>query len=407
MAPKKTPTRSATQQASTSAKSKFVRVNTVNDNNESSGANEEVGESSTLGPSLPSSFISLMRGYGNSTHSIPTFSGGYDKFNSFINKLDNRLILSDLYKHLDTPNIPEQQNLALYLCISFCLEGEPFDLISNSAKYNGQLAYKLLKEKYLGNSYARKTKALTQLAQLEQGPNEDVNAFITRADVIISKLEQFKVFNDSSFYVIKVMQGLLPKFEAFKVCINSGEEIPDWNSFKLRLTSHDQLHKATSVPKVMNVAVNSVNNYVPTVQKNRKSNFKKYIKNPKCSMCFSTTHMANQCNSTKWCSFCNNASHDLSDCRNKNRNNFANSHRGRGSRGRGGRGNNNNGNRGRGNKSGQNRGRGQNPSRGNSNLTPAGGRGYTQPSAAGNFNNGYMNYQSNFIENIPNTSMFN
>ena len=338
--------------------------------------------------------LASLKGYGHNNRA-PMFSGVIDKFHSWLHKLDCHLLLNGLYDAAtDSEPVNKKLNVNLYLCIAMCLDNEPFDLISNSAHFDGRLAYRLLKEKYQGNKHARKAAALVELAQLSQGETESVHAYISRGDIIIYKLEQFKVFNDTSFYVIIHMQGLQPRFATFKATISTADEIPEWNTYKLKLSSHDQLQKVPAkASKVMTVGVN---NAAPKIQKPKQTNkFKKFVKKPKCTFCFSTDHTTQNCTSSKWCGFCGNASHYLRECR--NRNNPANSNqRGRGAQNSRGGNRNNNSNRGRGSNRGQSYGR---KPRGNFSQAPAVASNFMHSHInEDNFgNHNSENYQANYI----------
>ena len=191
--------------------------------------------------------------------------------------------------------------------------------------------------------HARKAKALTELATLQQKSNEALVAYISRADVLKETIAEFDVFNDTSYFVVQTLQGLLKQYEVFKTIIDSAETLPEWDQFKVRIQSHAQLHKPAENTSQIMLVTNPTT--LPVIQKKRKQNFKKFINKSKCTKCFSFKHATSQCDSTRWCNYCNNANHDTDFCRIKgnNSNRGGGGGAGRGnlhnySRGRGGRG---------------------------------------------------------------------
>ena len=98
-----------------------------------------------FGAPVPSHLLQSLIGNGQATTGAmkmnikhPIFSGQSDKFQNFRNKLDNWLLINGVYNILNELEPEAGSNLALYLFISVCLEGEPFQLVSGSAKGNGQ-----------------------------------------------------------------------------------------------------------------------------------------------------------------------------------------------------------------------------------------------------------------------------
>ena len=291
----------------------------------------------TSGPcKLPSHFAQLLRGNGpgNSGHR-PLFKGNHELYYLFSVKLMNWIMIHDLEDFLkDDSDIDPVKNLCLFVLIIGCLDGDPLTLVSATAKGDGKRAFELLDEKYLGNFNARKCKHLNEVISLAQQVNEGVPRYISRVDVMIQKGAQFAIFNDTSYYVIRTLQGLLPRYEMFKTTINSNLVLPDWDEFKVRIQNHDQLHSApkvtqnTSVMQVVASTSNQTDN-VPHITKKKKVNFKKFVNKsaPKCDHCYGSDHNSANCNSVKFCNNCNNGSHNTNNCK-----------RIRTQRGRGGRG---------------------------------------------------------------------
>ena len=70
--------------------------------------------------------------------------------------------------------------------------------------------------KYRGNSHARKSLALNELAHLHQFPNEHITTYISRVDVMKETISEFNVFNDDSYFVTQALKGLVKDYEVFK-----------------------------------------------------------------------------------------------------------------------------------------------------------------------------------------------
>ena len=296
-------------------------ISTNNDNNASTSQDPDPVPVIINPPRIPAHFASLLRGHGSVGNSgyRPLFKGNHEVYHLFSVKLNNWIMIHDLEDFLNDESDDDQiKNLCLFVLIIGCLDGDPLHLVSTTAKGDGKSAYKLLNEKYLGNFNARKCKHLNEVSSLQQFSNEGVPSYISRVDVMITKGKQFGVFNDTSYYVIRTLQGLLPKFEMFKTVINSNLEIPEWSDFKVRIQNHDQLHSAPKINQnasVMNIVAN--NDSVPQINKKRKVNFKKFINKSvsKCDNCYATDHTTGNCNSVMFCTNCNNASHYTQNCR--------------------------------------------------------------------------------------------
>ena len=247
-----------------------------------------------------------LRGSGPASSSLkgPMYIGNMEKFTMFKHKLDNYLMINGLYGTITDENCDPSKNLALYLYISSCLDGEPFNLISANAKHDGRKAYKILCEKYTGNIHARKQKAYTELATLKQNPNETISSYISRIDLIAEKISAFGLFNDTSYYVTCAMAGLLPKYEIFRAVIDSQEDYPDWDQFKVRIQNHAQLHHNNETTQIMTVTNQSS---TTITKKKQNNNYKKFLNNNGhseneiyCTYCDTKTHWSNVCRYKEW-----------------------------------------------------------------------------------------------------------
>ena len=275
---------------------------------------DNINQNTSLPGRLPAHFASLLKGTGTSTGLAhkPLFKGASDTFYLFQIKLRNWIMIHDLEDFLDDDDDDDSvKNLCLFVLIIGCLDGDPLHLVSTTAKGNGKLAYTILEQKYMGTYNARKSRSLNEVIRLKQLPNEDIPTYISRMDIMVQNLQQFSIFNDTSYYVMQTLQGLLPKYEMFKTCINSTKDLPTWSEFKIRIQNYDQLTTTPAITQntnatVMNVAAGTTP--VPQILKKRKVNFKKHLKK--------NTHMQNT--SIKHCTYCNKSNHYEYECFIKN-----------------------------------------------------------------------------------------
>ena len=266
---------------------------------------EPLNSSSHL--NIPVTHLQSLRGHGSQMSNLkgPMYTGNFDKFTSFRHKLDNFLLINGVFHVIDDVNCESSLNTALYLYISSCLDGEPFNHICANAKNDGRLAYQILVEKYTGNIHARKQKAYSELANLKQKEGETISAYISRIDMIIERISHFKLFNDTSYYVTCAMKGLLPKYDIFRAVINSHEDYPTWEQFKIRIQNHAQLHCQSENSQIM--AVTATNPSVQILKRKQNNNYKKFMnKNNQpdpdryCTYCDTKTHWSHECNHKSW-----------------------------------------------------------------------------------------------------------
>ena len=252
--------------------------------------------------------LGSLRGNGtaNSGSRIPTFNGKHpEKFTYFLHKLDHYLMINSLYSVIDDETYDKKYNLALYLHISSCLDGEAFQHVCANANKDGRLAYKLLCEKYHGNRTAQRSKAYLSLSTLKQKENENISSYITRCDTIIEVMKTFNCISDPYYYVQCALEGLLPKFGIFKSVIISHEDYPTWDQFKVRIQNFAQLNKVEEPTQIMTVSADTTK--MPIVKKKQNNNFKKFLKNKNqyepnmyCTYCDAYSHWSNDCKHKSW-----------------------------------------------------------------------------------------------------------
>ena len=166
---------------------------------------------------------------------------------------------------------------------------------------------------------------MTDLATIKQGENENLSSYITRAEDIITKLEEFKTIRNSSFYVIMVLTGIHDNFDTLRTIMNLNKT-PEWPDFKEQLESHAAManfNKGTE-NKILNVANNK---FTPIIHQNRNKQYQKFTNRTGCRRCLAKSHKTEECKSQSFCHSCGNASHNTIDCGFKQRqtsNNFWN-----------------------------------------------------------------------------------
>ena len=298
-------TRSSRKDKYTASTLEATTSSHAHDTNTNTNTNSNQGNQTNTNFHNPFSLFGGLSGNGASAFGLkgPEFRGNDGKFNIFKYKLDNWLMTNDLYKVIDDETCEPRLNLALYLHIANCLDGEPLNHICANAKQDGRKAYKILCEKYLGNIHARKQKIYTELATLKQKENESISTYISRIDMLIEQISVYKVFNDSTYFVTCAMTGLLPKYEIFKAVVNSSEDYPTWPQFKIRIQNHAQLNTPTDTSHILAVMANNPPVSIVKSKKNNNRKFKNnYHKtaNMYCTYCDTKTHFSSDCRHKDW-----------------------------------------------------------------------------------------------------------
>ena len=268
---------------------------------------------------IPEGIMRLLRGSGHSiTNRAPIFDDDSAKFNHWKNSFNHYLLVNDMHDHITKPNISDTENLALYVALANCLQKQALNLIQTEAFKDGQKAYKLLCQKYLGNADAREANAMFKLAVLTQGENEDISNFVSRVQYIKQDLEEFNTIKNSNYFVISALNGLHAKYNTLKTIINS-DKIPDWDSFKERLESHGAMINCGKKQSNQILNVTDQSNAPNIVHNRNKQNFRKFLpNNQRCTYCFGP-HLTHECFSNQYCNTCQNASHNTENCNYKGR----------------------------------------------------------------------------------------
>ena len=276
-----------------------------------------VRDSTAAAVSVDSNFQSLFRGNGPATKP-PFFDNNPHKFQNWLNQLHHYLLVLDVYGYLNKENITDQQNKDLYKAVASCLVDTSLNLVATQAFGDGLKAYKLICQKFLGNSDAREAATMIEITDVSQHDDETLSKYIDRFETLKNRLDEFGTIAKSQFYVVLCLRGLHTKFAIFKNILSTGKT-PEWDAFKEKIESHSGMMSLDNQKcnKILSVS----KTYTPNIVKRGGRNFKKFIdhNSRKCLNCFRTNHSTKNCNSMKFCNNCKNASHNTYECRLKHK----------------------------------------------------------------------------------------
>ena len=233
-------------------------------------------------PSCPTSSAYILR---------PKFSGKEWPvfeviFETHLRKLNLKHVLTDI-------NPDSELNTQVYDELILCLDHESIKAICHTAVNDGQAAWKILKEKYLGDKRQRKTNAINAIANIQIKPNESIEAAITEIEGHKKILDQHKLC-DESVLVGLFVKALPTGYNTFKV-ISSHGGYPPWNEFKTQLrnfVSNSFNNEPTNRSSVMSLNT-SQQPYIQKSRNRRKDYWKKKIKY--CDICDMTSHTKQEC----------------------------------------------------------------------------------------------------------------
>ena len=260
-----------------------------------------------------------------------------------------------LDKVLEEDNPCPIQNCQVYADIVDAVDDISLGLILNDAKNDGKKAYNILIDYYLGSHRARKNNTIKDLIRVSLKSNETIIQFTCRVDRMRDTLAQYNL-KDDDLIITCVLNGLPKRFDTFCTIINSVEDFPSWEIFKLKLHSFSdskafnesyspsiissvrdgsgnagmrhtgaipkhpppsQTARATEPVAAASAAPNEPSNKRsrPTIQKPKLPKYKKNGKGfKKCTKCLGRSHKTEDCKSNKYCNTCKNYSHDTDRC---------------------------------------------------------------------------------------------
>ena len=288
-----------------------------NSNVDPSGVQRIANATLPLGQSI---FQPRLSGYGHSTNiKPPMFDNDVYKYVFFKNKLNHYLLMLGIYSAISDTEISETADMDLYLAIANCLSDSTLDLVSTQAFGQGQKAYRLLNQKFLGNTDAREARTMIDITNILQLESENLNSYLDRFEVLKSRLDEFKTINKCSFFTILCIKGLHPKYATFKDIITTGKT-PTWELFKERVESHAAMMSISSdkTSKILHISSRDSPNKVGQTYNTQVTQF--------CKRCLGRNHVSDNCFSKKFCNKCKNASHNTYECSFINQNVDYNTH---------------------------------------------------------------------------------
>ena len=294
---------------------------------------------------------------GNDTHKSK-FPLWQERFKIFLSKKG----LGDI---LEQENLCATKNKLLYADIVDAVDDISLGLILNDdARNDGQRAYKILCNYYLGSQKSRKINTLKELISVTLLSNETIIQFTCRIDRMRDTLALYNV-KDDDIIITCVLRGLPRRFDTFCTIVNSVEDFPSWEIFKLRLHSFadskifsDRNNSGSNIIMSVRDGSHNVeaggqhtgaiskhgagqthrpapndpgnNHSRPTIHKPKLNKYKKEGKSlKKCTKCLGRSHKTEDCRSVKYCNTCKNRSHDSENCFKNKQSGYA----GRGPRG--------------------------------------------------------------------------
>ena len=127
------------------------------------------------------------------------------------------------------------------------------------------------------------------LATIQMQEDESITAYLMRMEMIIGHFRQYDLYNGSDHFVITAMTGLTTTYEIFTSILEGAPELSNWDDFKSRIQSFDQLGSITRNTNQQIMTVNSAK--LPNITKSKKMNHTKFTKRKtKFGQCYSPHH---------------------------------------------------------------------------------------------------------------------
>ena len=210
------------------------------------------------------------------------------------------------------------------------LDDKSLGLVMRDAEDNGRAALKLLREHYAGSSKPRIISMYTELTSLKKNPTDTVTDYIIKTEKIATALRQAgEVINDG-LLIAMVLKGLPEEFASFVVVTTQNEtQQTDFVEFKKALRSFEDTEQsrlgALNESAIMKARLGEQNGR-PGGGDNKKygggsNNKHGKGKNISCFTCNQSGHISANCPNKpkKWCTFCRTPTHNLAECRSKNK----------------------------------------------------------------------------------------
>ena len=237
------------------------------------------------------------KGYGQ--QNIYTFTGQpsdwlmfSERFKVFLSFYDLENVLEDT--HDDSKSVVKNKKVYQYLVSA--IDNESLKAIMHSAKNNGNKAFQILSEKYIGKKADLSVQLLTHLFDEKLKCEGDHNSYINTIDLLKNQIDGTEVKLPDMVYTVLALKGLSStadnRYEHFCSSVKVRQEFPKWDEFKNLIKIHESplLSKDNSQDVVL-AARAEKKPYKNSHQQGKPKN----KQNIKCSFCNKVGHLTKNC----------------------------------------------------------------------------------------------------------------
>ena len=247
----------------------------------------------------------------------PKFSGNNNDFLPWEELFEAHTMdmgMDDIFTQ-DSPD--PTRNKQLYYELIKCLDYNSIKIVSSNAKYDGKLAFKILKDHYLGDTAARRRVALHEIVSIKWRDNDTSQTYLTRTDILKSKLMSLNLLADEEQLIISTIKGLPDKYDSIRIHLTGDDSIKTYSVLKQKIISQLARHEnststttSTSLPKVMSITDNV--SYRPFIRRpySRGRYFRGYNFRGGRPTTFHNSHDRSQVQ----CSYCGMTNHTYENC---------------------------------------------------------------------------------------------
>lgn len=219
------------------------------------------------------------------------------------------------------------RNAMLFAELVQRLDDKSLSLIMRDAKDDGKKSIKILRDHYLGTSAPRILSLYTELTTLKKSDDETVTDYILRAEKSSAALTTAGEIISDTLLVAMALKGLPTKYSSFAVVVTQKDRSMTFPEFKSALKSFEETEKSRSTDgykdKIMKIdSSKDIQCFFCKKFGHRKAQcYKMNSNNVSNKSNFNKDSNDKSANKARWCTNCNNASHDTFFCR-KNKSKF-------------------------------------------------------------------------------------